>query len=392
MNIILFSIIIPLVFTILLLTIYKKRATWWEIGLINTVSLIVIFGAFSFSDLMCMDTEYWGSLATKAIYYEAWDEYVHRTCEDTDCYGTGKDRTCTTRSYDCSYVDEHPERWELIIPGDTIQISKARYKELVERWGSPKFKDMHRDFYRVDGDAYFVTWDSKEETAEPATTIHTYLNKVQNSSNVINYQQVTKEDAVKNKLFKYPSCSGYYINPIMGIKDSAASKKFDYINGLLGASKQVRLWVLVFINKPIETAMLQEAYWKGGNKNEFVYCIGIDDSKNVKWAHIFSWTKNERLKIESRNFICDMKKLDLLALAEFSKKSISKQFKRREFKEFEYLQINPPTWYIVVSFIIILIANIATFLFVILNSSNPSKSGDNEYSYYRNRSNRHWKN
>ena len=60
---------------------------------------------FVFKQSNAADTEYLGSYVTRIRHYDAWNEYIHRTCTRT--VGSGKNQR--TETYDCSYVENHPE-------------------------------------------------------------------------------------------------------------------------------------------------------------------------------------------------------------------------------------------------------------------------------------------
>jgi hypothetical protein len=75
------------------------------------------------------------------------------------------------------------------------------------------------------------------------------------------------------------------------------------VNSLFGASREVRVFLIVFKNQPRDAGYIQERYWEGGNMNEIVVCVGIDENENVKWGHVFSWTESTGVKIKIKNEI-----------------------------------------------------------------------------------------
>lgn len=128
------------------------------------------------------------------------------------------------------------------------------------------------------------------------------------------------------------------------------------------------MWVLVFKNKSRDAGLLQEAYWKGGNKNEFVVTIGIDSlSRKVEWAHVFSWTENQRLKLDVRNFAEEQKKLDLPALAVFLETSLEQSFVRKRFRDFDYLAVENPLFAVLLTFAVTILTNMALSWWAITN-------------------------
>ncbi|MFW9871599.1 MAG: hypothetical protein ACFFG0_00700 [Candidatus Thorarchaeota archaeon] len=363
-----FSLIIPILIIIYLLIYHRKAIKWWEILAQFAVCLIVIAICITtVGYLQTKDTEWWGNLGMKAIHDEPYD-YMSICTRTVSC---GKD--CTTlESYPCvESVSRHC--WLRKDNGKNMHISYAKYKELVNRWGGKeKFIDMHRDYYSYDGDRYVINWNLNPLTSESIVTEHSYENKVAASSDVFNFPEVSKEDKEHYGLYDYPILSGYEQVTILDHEKNHVNKSYSkywrFLNGKLGPSKQVRLWVLIFRNQPLQAGHLQEAYWKGGNKNEFVYCIGVDKNENIKWGHIISWTESQVLKIEARDFVSNMGKLDLQVLAEWTDKEISSKFIRKPFKDFNYLQVKPSGLSIVLSYIVILIVNIGMALWIVKNN------------------------
>ena len=360
-----FAVLIPILITVWLLLYYRAAVKWWEIGIQFAVCFIVIVGCqYAVERFTISDTEYWGNLGTQVRYYEDWNEEVEYV-ETYQC-GTSKNpKTCTRIR---TRIDYHPEYWELRTDGgQCLNITGHRYAELVSRWHmQPKFKDLHRDYHSNDGDMYYANWDKQKNTAEPVITIHTYPNRTQVSSSVYNYPDVLPDDIKAYGLFDYPNVNGYQDNAILGYSDPNATKEFLWLNGYWGPKKKVRLWVLVYHNQPLQAAKLQEAYWGGANKNELVYCIGINDENAVQWAHVISWTDVQDLKIEARDFIAKMDKIDLMALAKWTDVNINR-FIKKDFREFEHLEVEPPLYMVIIAYIIILIINIGVAVWVVRN-------------------------
>lgn len=366
----LFVYLVPV---IIYLFAYKYRPntiTWQEAGVMVLVSTLSIFlSSLSIKNVGTTDIEYWGSLITKITYYEDWDSLETRI-ETYEC-GTTKDpQTCTRIE---TYVDYHPEYW---IANTTInesfRVSKEDFDHFVQLWKNKSFKDMNRDYHSNDGDAYVTTWPGAIETARPIVTKHTYENKVQASHDVFNYPEVSEEDIANYKLFNYPEPHNLSVDTILGFKDPVAEKSFKFLNGFYGPQKRIRVWVLVFPEGTTTTSgEMQENFWKGGNKNEFIYCIGINSNKEVTWARIITWAENQTMKIEARDFLMSMGKLDLSKLTNFTETNVIPKFKKKDFREFDYLHIEPPLWAVITAISVSSIINLLVGLFCIYNDINP---------------------
>lgn len=291
-------------------------------------------------------------------YYEPWDEYIHKTCSETTCTGSGENRSCTTTTYDCSYVDNHPATWEGVTNvGSTINISEGEYLSAVSAWKNKKFRDMHRDYHSYDGDAY-DTYLPISEMNPLSTKLFgfsrksQYQNKIVFNPSVFHYKTVSPEEKKIYELYDWSETS------YMG-GTGIAKMYLDNANYLYGADRQISLRMMIYKNKPIEAGFLQECLWNGGNKNEFNVAIGINPENNnsIDWVKVISWTTNERLKIDVRDSILSLKTFDGPAIAKYLAFNVPNQFVRREFKEFDYLPDAPTPIYAYIICILIIISS-----------------------------------
>jgi hypothetical protein len=316
--------------------------------------------------------EYWGSLISRVEYYEDWNEWITETCS-RECCCDSDGENCSTEPYDCSHSEYHPAVWKIITTtGEVVLISQGEYNRIKGIFGNEKFVDLNRDYYTDDGDEYRSDWKGDSVTAIPVTTLHTYENRVKAADqSVFHYGEVTKAEKEKYSLKEYPEIVGAYkMQSVIGDNSEdavIADKKISYINGLLGHKKEVRIFVLIFKNQPIEAALYQEWYWSGANMNEFVICIGIDNERNVKWCKPISWTRSEMLKVNVKDFVQSQTKLDLQVVSGYLQEQVDKQFVRRSFKEFDYLTVEPPTWAVIFAYVLTLAINLGLSVYIIGN-------------------------
>ena len=387
-----FALLIPVLTAVVLYLFFNHKTALWEFFLPFALSACLVGIMKVTTELsQTSDTEFWGEKITKAIYSEPWDEEVScrheipcshpKYCPDKD----GKEYQCGYRHSNDGYehlydVDYHSEYWEINTEfGNSDRISKSDYTRLTKKWSNEKFCDKHRDFHSIDGDWYVTDFPGADDLIECFVSTHTYENRVQASDNIVNFPEVSEEDVKLYNLYEYPLIlDGYKQKGILGFGDStqrAAENKVQIINAKLGPKKQVKLFILVFRNMDEQVAYYQECLWKGGNKNEFVVCIGIDNLMNVKWCKPFSYTENQDIKIETRNFVKRMGKLNLSSVADFLKVEIEQKFSRKHFKEFDYLTVEPKDWQIVLTFVLTLIINAFISWWIITNDiddKNPT--------------------
>lgn len=379
------AILIPVITALVLLLLFKRKTLWWEFSIpIGGSVLLILLAKVIIETSMLECKEYWGSFISKAEYYEEWDEWITQTCTRQYACGTdskGNTEYCT-EIYDCSYRRYHSPYWQITTTtNETVGISQTEYNRLAKFYGNQKFIELNRDYYRMDGDKYSCNWMKDSIKAVPVSTVHYYENKVKVANQSVFHFQDVDTTAIKfYNLKEYPAIyDNYKQNALIGdygTEAQIANKKLQYINGLLGHKKQVKVFVLVFQNQPMEAAFYQEGYWSGGNMNEFIVCIGIDNARKVQWCHPISWTTNEELKVRVRQFVTDQNKLNLPAVADFMQGQIANGFNRRDFKEFDYLTVEPPTWAIVLTYILTLLLNLGLSFWIITNEHEETETDE----------------
>lgn len=94
----------------------------------------------------------------------------------------------------------------------------------------------------------------------------------------------------------------------------------------------------------MDIAIKQKNYWDGGNKNEVVICVDVDrNSGRINWVYPFTWGENKRISIDLREDIANMETLNFTAMYHIVDKA-TEGFTYRDFKQFDYLSVDPPTW------------------------------------------------
>lgn len=390
-----FFIFIPIIASILLLVFFSKKVTLWEIALlVFPTALIILLMNTIMVSYRTSDTEYLGSYITKVNYYEAWDEEVScRHSYDCNC-STDKDgkRSCST-CYEHSYdVDYHPEHWtKEDNMGCEYEISKSTYDDLKSRFATNTyFVELNRDYHSIDGNAYSTNWAGEPLKSEVITKEHSYTNKVQVSHSIFKFDEIDEKTKLKCKLYDYPVVSGYYQPIVLGYNvDVNTNRKLQYMNGFYGKSKQFKMFILFFKNQSMDVSFKQRSYWQGGNKNEFTICIGTDNSGKLDWVKCFSWMDKPELEVEVQNYFTEKGKIDLSDFADWMPKQIEQHWHRKQFKDFDYLEIevtDTQMWWIL---IIVVIYNIGMSIWIVVNefdsignlfSSDNKRNSDTSYT------------
>lgn len=389
-----YTFLIPIVFAVFLLIFFRKKTVWWEYLILILpsigISTAIYFGMISYSE---NDTEYLGDYVVSIRYYEPWDEYVHQTCTSTS---TDADGNVTTTTYDCSYVDDHSEKWSQVTStGCENEITQKEYNRIYRMWNTSNvFVDMHRDYHSYDGDMYEKRYDNKWEHSKTLTTTNSYKNKVRASRSIFGFSTIKPEEAKKLGLYDYPELykqsnnfweSDNNQNPILGFKPTKNQlNKFQYINGYYGPHKQFRVFVLFFYNKSHSIVEDQKSYWDGGNKNEMIICIGLDSiSKQIQWADAFSWCDRPTFEVKFRSFMQGKKKLNLDEIAKFTEYGAAHYWSRKNFNDFEYLNVELSHTQLKWLLIIIFIFNLGMSIFIVLNDFEYDDDGNENSNYNR---------
>jgi len=419
-----FALLIPFILIVILLGIPKlrKMTKWWELAIPIIITVLVVFICqYIAIKSATNDKEYWGHMSYRIVHEEP-ASYDGECSEQYAC-GTYKcgESTCTqycTRYYHCV---KSAGRSTYIIDnrGQTIRISYGKYQELDKRWNN--YKHTERKMTRSDGgyttvgDKYnrtgygsqhVVYWDRIPDSAEPIVKEYTYENRLQTQSH---WGKVSEEDRVLYDVFDYPSVpGGWRLQTLLtnGPAFRKTDKYLQYLNGHLntnkGGYKKVRLWVLVYSKQPQEAAELQRAYWKGANKNEIVIMLGTNEEKAITWADVMSQADDsdvlminirDQLLLEmaegKNGYSGKLTDDDLYKFSQWLGEAIKAGYTKPSFEQYNYIQVAPSFFAIMLTYLIVLIVNIGAGVFVVRNPwhDNERRASYLQRSDYPRRSN-----
>ena len=182
-------------------------------------------------------------------------------------------------------------------------------------------------------------------------------------------------------MFEYPEIQDYDQKSLLGVRlDRLTEKKIKYLNATFGDRYQFRMYILVFKDKPLVISEQQKSYWQGGNKNEFVLCLGYNTKTHkVDWCNPFSWCDSPKLEVATKRYFREHPTLNLMGYCKWLEQNI-KLWKRKEFKDFDYIDVEMSDEQTVALFIIILLLDIGLSIFLIGNeyiNENIYKSDGN---------------
>lgn len=462
------ALIVVIIVTAIFYFKNPKEYKWWEFGVPLLITLGMIFGAKALTDHMgVMFTEYWGETITAVVEEEPWNEWISQTCTETYPCGTDSDGNTQycTRTYDCSYQADYGPEWYAITDlGNKYSMTEKYHDELVALFGTGKKVIKTRKNHsarsrcassngtKFQGQSVGRTsnvlrtaWPKNETTRKGVFTKHRYENRIKASDlSVFNIPVVTEVEADSMGLFEYPAKIDKYTCPVILGDESVTEETqnlFRRLNAKFGPTNQLRLWILVFEDKPAITATYQENYWVKGNKNELVVCIGKKGNE-IQWAHSFSWALSGTLTAEVSQKVLEMYEYTatledgqkLPAVIPIVKEPLQKmvpqmadmledmpevfpiplngrsvekvdrsstpvltpqtwesyykymdanlkRFERRSFEEFSYITVDPKTWQIVVIYILAILISGGLNIWVSNNEfhDKPDRGWNNRY-------------
>lgn len=305
-------------------------------------------------------TEYLGSMI-RSIHYEApWTERIVRTETKTDAKG----RTYT-RTY-VQYVYHPAKHYFHTSIGSRYPMNAAYFHEVKTLWGVRKHSDTWTGPHIQGGVRFghhYILDDLGETEIEkpiywiPVTEKHSYKNKIRSSNSIFKFEKISREQAAELGLHEYPAIINNDAPCILSTDlpiPPDADVMFRKFNARYGPGLQIRLYILLFdAEKGIGISEMQRAYWQGGNKNEFVVCMGLDADRSVKWARAFSWADEQNIEVEAAQWLMHHPRLEWAEFYEWLKVNLL-GWKRKEFSDFDYINVTLPLKY----FLIVLFASI----------------------------------
>lgn len=333
------ALMIPLLVTGIFYFIKKHEFTWWEFFIPLVIALVaVVVSKLIIDHTSVQFTEYWGSTIMGVYEEEPYNYWQSETCTREVPCGTdsnGNTQYCT-ETYDCSHQEDvGPSWWAISSIDESINLTEKQHDDLVKQFGTKKSVIKTRKNYDANDRAVsskgtkfegtrvgktsrilLTSWNGSDATRKAYTSRHKYENRIKATDlSIFNISLVTEKEADSLGLFKYPDHKGSSLfgktngldyPTILGDNISEETQeKFRKLNGKFGTTNQLRLWILVFDNKPMSIAQYQENYWVKGNKNELVICIGRKGNEIV-WSHAFSWAHSDVLTTAVKNKVLDL--------------------------------------------------------------------------------------
>lgn len=316
-------------------------------AIVSLICGLVVLSIIVFIDQAAQttDTEVWSGTVTDWSHKEEYDEKVYEKDEDGNITGY-------------HYVHHDAENSIKTSDGGWISVSKSPDgKKLNDHW--PNHKSELKELW---------------PEGTPTASTHTCVNKVQASYSIYKHKEIDLKQY--KDLPKYPkkTYDYIYIDRVVGDfpNELNARRLLDKWNTELnkfipdpekpGKKRSWKQVNIIFVNvgpgKPVEYGYALQDYWEGGNKNDFVVSMSLEKDGTVNWVYPFSWSEVEILKIEVRDYFIDQKVItDLSPCVDKVSQMVADKFVRKQFADYNYLNIEISTTAIVIAWIFFIIAS-----------------------------------
>lgn len=313
---------------------YLENILGCGLVLLGVMSLIVHMDYKSQTD----DTEIWSGKIVSVEHKEEWDEW-HEGYWESYSETDSKGNTVTKERWIEGYWEHHNATNHIKTTDEgTIRVRRVPDGRKLDDNFVNSTKELE-EYYPI---------------GSPTASLHTYENKLKASYSIFKHKEVNLEDY--KDLPEYPNevTSRYSVNRLIGkFKDSdKLNLHLDNVNTRLNDTnnpnnkeniksyKQVNLMFVNLGDKSEDYGWALQDYWKNGAKNDFVVTFGTDKSGKITWCHPFSWTDVEILKTDVREYMIGKDTKNFKPVIDGVADLVEKKFDRKQFAEFDYIQID----------------------------------------------------
>lgn len=221
-------------------------------------------------------TEYLGCFVDAIYYEEEWTELDEYEEQKEDEEG----QLYTETRYEQTY---HPPlyRYSVNISQEVWECKEDFFNYVQANWGSRRYKDRWEDPNIMETGArggchYF--FNPANCRCIPLALPHEYTNKIKNSYSVFSFKN---KPAAGRPMFPHPvndygGDTHCILNGTQIEISAETAYAYQLFNAVNAPQAQMRLYVLLFdADLTPDIVDEQKALWDGGEKNEFVVCLGV---------------------------------------------------------------------------------------------------------------------
>lgn len=351
---------------------FNKRISWieWASASAGGFILAVIFHLIAING-MTSDVQTLSGQITSARQYSEWKEYyeyaVYRTeyynttetYYTTDSKGRSHSHTRTVRKSRRVFDHWEPtsrwhrESWGCVSDIDTsYDIDKSKYIYFTEKYKmnravAGKRTTGEHNSRMIAGDPNdYIADTSITHWVEPVTKEVSWENKVKACPSVFSFIKVPTNVPV----FNWPNNPDpFRSDRVLGTAQRYMPiLEWDKLNAYLGGRKKVNLILVGFESSDSMLGQYQRAKWVGGKKNDLVITVGGKDLHRPDWCFVYGWTDSELVKANITSYV--MQNGISTNLCGYLNNEVIKNYKIKEWKDFDYLHVEPAAkyyfWYI----------------------------------------------
>jgi hypothetical protein len=340
--------------------IKTKEVVLWEWALSSVIAVISV--AVMNAAVYCHevgDDETWSGVALRAKYVPRWVEEYTELVSYSD--GDGHTHTTVETRY-----RTHPETWHVMTTlTDDQEIDRGAYDSLTVKWGKPKAVTGYRPGYYSGDHHDYITAYTSGKPVVPVSENRRWSNRLRAADTMFEFERVDKVRAKAEGLYEWPKSDYLWqSNRLLGHCENISPYGLDLLNAVLGPAKEANVIIIGFGDCDKSKAVLQQAYWQGGKKNDIVICYG------KTWAYAFGWSYDNKVFRDLETAVMDYKadhaRLDDAVLARF-KTIIWSEYKRRNWADFDYIALTPPWWSYIVTIFVMLVTQAVYYWWAFTN-------------------------
>lgn len=352
-------LLFPLAWPFIAKRIWDTEITYQEMFLniiivVITTTVVWELGKYN----QTADVEIWnGEIVSKDRHH---GHYIHTySCNCTEsCSGSGSNEICIETCQTC-YEDHYTVTW---VANTTVGKVQFDHKDSTSR---SVYNSQNPTAY------------TRCKVGEPAAIEHGYTNYVQAVPQSLFHN--TSEVALdyKKSIPAYPRVFDFYhIDRILKVGVDLSKETQDALNdGLnnalitLGPAKEVNIILLFTSIQDASYRYAVENAWLGGEKNDVIIFLGVDDAKKILWVDVMTWalnSGNELFQVKMRDGLKKIGTVDVEKIVSFVPQTILQYYDRPHMRDFEYLKdaVEPQLWVIIFAVVISTIGSMGlTILF-----------------------------
>ena len=301
---------------------------------------------------------------TKISHQEQYTRRESRTRSKTDSNG----KTTTETYYVTVKYGPYWHKYDEF--GSQRYSSQKEYDLWKNVWGNEQKTGTIRGtsagwFDNKDGDTYQATFPGTFDTIFPSYHTQRYKNKVRASQSI--FRRSDSPVHYARPVDKNLRCVVNYDNSYTPREPDLLF--MDRLNAVLGPIKQVHCIIVVFDGASTSPSVVDDVLnsWGGCNKNELVVFIGLT-SNEIKWIRTESWMDNTTIHgcIDSALI---GKPFNVPSIGSVLEENVLAHWNRKEFKDFDYIQVNFSFGYSIAIFVVQFILNVVALVCIRMHVS-----------------------